>query len=381
MPAEDPAPEYSLPVAPPGLGYVPEGYQAPPTGRRPRRLWWWVAAGVALVAVAGGILTAVLRSDDADNRAATGDVAITLRVVGTDGSRPSTAALDRTKQILLARMTEADLTRPTVTVIGTETLLVTAAKKNTEQVKSLLTPGNLTFRRVLANVPDQPGSGTAGCRADPVERRDRAAALASAKAKLGPAFDAAARLQEPAQVDVAALAAFGTLTCDEIEALPGRMQYVVPTVTCAMLNSRAPGAFDRAEAPVVACDEERTTKYQLDVAKVVGADLADAEAKIDPQQGGWIVNLRFTESGQPKWTELTREATTATPTAGQEAQVAVALDNVVVTAPTIQGAITGDATITGGRAFDRQTAMLLAANLTNGVLPVRLVITSVETIR
>jgi preprotein translocase subunit SecD len=378
MPTQDPAPGYSPPVAPPGLGYVPEGYLPPPATRRSRRLWLWLALGTVVI-LAAGTTAAVLLNGRSDGRAVKGDIAVTLRVLSPDGGRPSTPELDRTKQILLSRMAEADLTRPTVTAVGDETLVVTAAQKDAERVKTLLTPGNLTFRKVLASVPDRPDPGTTGCQADPVDRPDQEAALASAKAKLGNAFDAANRIQDPAQADVRALSAFSTLMCVEVEALPARMQYMVPTLTCAMLNGRVPGALNRADDPATACDRERSTKYMLDVAKVVGTDLAGADASYDQVQATWTVTLRFTSDGQPKWTALTREAANEGKTTGQEVQVAVALDNEVVTAPAILDVISGDAVISG--AMDRQGATLLAANLTHGVLPLRLVIESIETVR
>jgi preprotein translocase subunit SecD len=381
MSTQDPAPGYARPVAPPELGYVPEGYQPPPANPRSRRLrWLWLALGVAaLVALAAGTTAFVLLNGRWDGQPSKGDVAVTLRMLPPDSGEPSADSLDRTKQILLSRMTGAEITRPTVTAIGTDTLLVTAAPEDAERVKALLTPGNLTFRKVLASTPDQPGSPAAGCQGDPAERPDLEAALASAKAKLGAAFDAAGRITDPARADASVLAAFGTLTCAEVEALPTRMQYMVPTVTCAMLNGRVPGALDRATDAAVACDQKPSTKYMLDGAKVVGADLAGAEAKIDPQQGTWIVNLRFTSGGQPKWTALTQEVVADGQRTGQPAEVAIALDNQVLTAPVIQEVINGDAVISSN--MDKQSATLLAANLTHGALPLRLVVASIETVR
>ncbi|BCB89607.1 SecDF P1 head subdomain-containing protein [Phytohabitans suffuscus] len=377
MSTQDSPSGYPQPVAPPGLGYVPEGYLPPPGSRRPRRWRWWLAAGVAVV-LAAGTTAAVLLLNRSDGGAATGDVAVTLRAFGPDGGRAATAALDETKRILLSRMAEAEVTRPTITIVGNETLVVTAAPKHAERVKSLLTPGNVTFRKVLSSTPD-PAGGPDGCQPDPADRPDRQAALTSAKAKLGTAFDAADRIQDPTRADVQALSAFGTLTCAEVEALPARMQYMVPTLGCRVLNGRVPGALNRADETAAACDREGTTKYLLDEAKVVGADLAGAEASLDPQRGDWIVTMRFTGGGQPKWTELTREVADEASRSGQIALVAVASDNEVITAPSIENAIQGDAVISGS--LDRERATLLAANLNHGVLPLRLVIASIDTVR
>ncbi|WP_203934681.1 SecDF P1 head subdomain-containing protein [Virgisporangium ochraceum] len=351
---------------------MPEGYLPPPAPRPARRRWWlWLTLGVVLIAVVAAGATALFLTRGWDGRPVEGDVAITVRLSGPDGGQPAAAALDQTLKILTSRMKELDLARPTVTAIGAETLLVTAARGDTERVKALLVPGNLTFRRVLGSTSGQPGDG---CGPDPQERTDRAAALASARAKLGPVYDAAAAVRDPSTPAATALTGFDALTCAEIAALPHTMQYAVPAVTCTMLNQRPPGALDDS-AGATACDRAGEAKYLLDTAKVVGADLADAETKID--QGAWTVNLRFTGSGQPKWTALTTEIVDAGQ--GTEGQVAVALDNIVIVAPAITAVIPGDAVISGN--LGRAEAEELTALIGNGVLPLRLVIASVETVR
>ena len=80
---------------------------------------------------------------------------------------------------------------------------------------------------------------------------------------------------------------------------------------------------------------------------------------------------------QPKWTELTREVVDANP--GAEGQVAIAMDNTVITAPVVREVLTGESAISG--AFTRDEVEELSALIANGVLPVRLVITSVESVR
>jgi preprotein translocase subunit SecD len=174
---------------------------------------------------------------------------------------------------------------------------------------------------------------------------------------------------------------------------------------------------------VVGCDETGG-KYLLDVAKVLGTDVSDANGVVPPGTNRWEVNLQFTGDGQPKWTDLTREATqndnsvafdpaalrmniTTDPAAetwrfdlseealaradtydpeqaagsqpliqcGQTAVgdegnclVATVLDNQVVSAPQIISVITGDARITGD--FSSEEAQLLASQLRFGALPV-----------
>jgi len=378
MSTNEPAPAYRPPVAPPELGYVPEGY-LPPTPKRPvRRLrWLWLTLGVVAIVAVAAATTAVVLGRRWDGRPLTGDAAITVSVTAPDGGSPSAAALEQTKRILLSRMVQLDLARPTVTAIGAERLLVTAAPVDAERARAVLVPGNLTFRKVLSVTGPLPGKT---CEADPREHTDRDEALASAKAKLGASLAAAAAIKDPADPGAADLTGFDTLTCAEIAALPQSMQYAVPAVTCAMLDGRPAGTLDDAGATATACDADGM-KYLLDAAKVAGTDLAAATARVDPQQGRWVVDLRFTATGQPRWTALTKEAMASGSGSGDGAQVAVLMDNEVVTAPLIQGVITGDAVITGETLGSREESTALAATLSHGVLPLRLVISAIETVR
>jgi preprotein translocase subunit SecD len=172
--------------------------------------------------------------------------------------------------------------------------------------------------------------------------------------------------------------AFGTLTGDEINALTPEMQFNVPTISCEQLDKRPNGAIDAIDKQVVAC--QSGAKMFLDVAKVVGTDIDSATPQLDQQQGQWVVSLDFTSEGQQKWTALTREAfqpaaddpcLTAAQTLSTGAThclVAVVLDKEVISAPEIQGVLTGQSQITGQ--FDAKSAKELADQITYGALPV-----------
>ncbi|MDG4766333.1 hypothetical protein O7632_19810 [Solwaraspora sp. WMMD406] len=379
MSTEEPAPDYR--VAPPGLGYVPEGYLPPePAPNRISRRRVWLALGLAaVVVVSAGTTAGYLVFGRWDGRPATGDVAITVRVSSPAGDRPSTSALEQTKQILQDRMVESDLTRPTVTAIGDETLLVTAASEQSDQVEALLAPGSLSFRRVLATRLEEPPVTDTECTDDPPGRLDPVAVAASAKDKLGTAFDLPGEESEPVRLDDPAVAAYTGLTCAEVAALPPELQYRVPAITCPTLERRPAGVFDRLDASTAACDSEQATRYLLDVAKVVGADLASAEAELHQSTGDWVIQLRFTETGQPKWTALTEETVAAGKPGGEDQQIAIVLDNTVLSAPNVPYVVRGDATLSG--AFGADTARTLAATLAHGVLPARLTVVAVETVR
>ncbi len=155
------------------------------------------------------------------------------------------------------------------------------------------------------------------------------------------------------------LAPFGELSPEQVAVLPADVQFKVPTITCEQLNSRPPGSIVDEKQQVTACNEDGDVKHLLAKAKVRGTDVDEADSAFDPQRSQWIVTLTFTSEGQDRWTKLTEET--------KDKQVAVVLDNEVVSAPTIQERIAGDAEITGS--FTRAEAQALAAQLRYGALP------------
>ncbi|MEV0810007.1 protein translocase subunit SecD [Micromonospora sp. NPDC050200] len=201
--------------------------------------------------------------------------------------------------------------------------------------------------------------------------------------KVGPdAWAAASGLQAPADLTAdpalaEKLKSFGALSPQEIAVLTPQMQFNVPTITCAQLDKRPAASIKDEKQQAVAC-EDGAAKYLLDVAKVVGTDVDDANAVLD-QTSAWVVSLNFTSKGQERWTNLTREAFTNEGGAcdqtalGQDGKcrVAVVLDNKIVSSPEIQGVLTGDSQITGN--FNSTDANALAGQLRYGALPVTFV--------
>jgi preprotein translocase subunit SecD len=331
--------------------------EAPPA--RPRPLWLWLGAGaLAVVLVAAGVSAIVLRSGTTPRS----DVVMTLEA----RTEPPADALRKAAEVLIARLTGAGYDHPRVTVTSTRGLsIAVGAGGDAAGLRLLAQPGRLSFRAVLAG-PTTPHAAPAATGSAP----------AAVQAKLGDAYRAAQRLTDPGQVDpgqLTALAPFGTLTPDEVATLPATMQYAVPAITCAQLNGRVPGTIDDPAATVVAC--ERTgdqSKYLLDTAKVTAADVAGAHVELQAAPG-WTVTISFTGQGQPKWTALTQAAMTNSPSN----QVAIVVDNQVISAPTIQAVITGDAAISGAE-IDRAAAARLAALLRSGPLPVTFTVTDLR---
>jgi preprotein translocase subunit SecD len=214
---------------------------------------------------------------------------------------------------------------------------------------------------------------------------DLAAQRAAVQKKVGPAaWAAAGKLTDPPNVSTNPAAAkvyapFGRLSGDEVNALTPQMQFNVPTIGCTLLNQRPNGAIDAASSQVTTCDENGAKMF-LDVAKVIGTDIKSAAPQLDQQQGQWVVSLNFTSDGQKKWAALTREAFTpgsndsclaaaqALSSGATHCLVAVVLDKTVISAPEIQGVLTGQSQITGQ--FTPDSAKVLADQIKYGALPV-----------
>ena len=214
---------------------------------------------------------------------------------------------------------------------------------------------------------------------------DVAAQRAAVQKKVGAAaWAAAGKLTDPPNVTTNPAAAkvfapFARLSGDEVNALSPQMQFTVPTIGCTLLNKRPNGAIDAASAQVTTCDENGAKMF-LDVAKVVGTDIKSASPQLDQQQGQWVVSLEFTADGQKKWAALTREAFTpgandscltaaqALSSSASHCLVAVVLDKTVISAPEIQGVLTGQSQITGQ--FTADSAKVLADQIKYGALPV-----------
>jgi preprotein translocase subunit SecD len=215
--------------------------------------------------------------------------------------------------------------------------------------------------------------------------QDLATQRVAVEKKVGAAaWAAAGKLTAPPNVSGNPAAAkvyapFAKLTGDEVNALTPQMQFSVPTIGCAQLNKRPNGAIDAPGSQVTTCDENGA-KMLLDQAKVIGTDIKNASPQLDQQQGQWVVSLQFTGEGQKKWAALTREAFTpaandscltaaqALSSSATHCLVAVVLDKSVISAPEIQGVLTGQSQITGQ--FTAQSAKVLADQIKYGALPV-----------
>jgi preprotein translocase subunit SecD len=335
-----------------------------------KRTWLMLAGGAVtlVLLVAIGIAIVVTRRPKGITAGPSGHT--TMIVVADSGDR---ATLDRTAKLLAARLQAAGEGDVSTEVQGDRRIRIrVAGTDEAEQLRALLVPGILSFRRVLGTF-----SSTASSAAP--APTGAAPTLDQVIAKVGrPAYDAATGLTDPSTVppdQAALLAPFGTLSPAEVAVLPPALQYAIPVITCAQLDQRPTGTPtpDR----YTACDRTSpATKYLMDVPALGNADIARAAGSFDPNGNGWMVTIGFTADGQQRWSGLTRAVVDGPlPTK----QAAIVLDDTVTSAPTIEAVITGDAQISGS--LSRDQALNLAGRLAAGPLPVPLHMESVVTQR
>jgi preprotein translocase subunit SecD len=90
-------------------------------------------------------------------------------------------------------------------------------------------------------------------------------------------------------------------------------------------------------------------------------------------------SLDFKRSGQAAWTKLTQDAIDAQKQDGQQHQVAIVLDNEVISAPSINEVIPGSAIITG-TGINQDTSKTLATQLKFGSLPLSFKILTTDSV-
>ncbi|MBI3385703.1 protein translocase subunit SecD [Candidatus Gottesmanbacteria bacterium] len=104
---------------------------------------------------------------------------------------------------------------------------------------------------------------------------------------------------------------------------------------------------------------------------ITGKDLRRAQLAFDNTTGTPEVNIEFTPDGSKKFADVTSRLV------GK--QLAIFLDNGLLTAPTVQTAITGGSAVITGQ-FTRDTAKTLALQLNAGALPVPVTIVEKRTV-
>ncbi|HCT76740.1 MAG TPA: protein translocase subunit SecD [Micromonosporaceae bacterium] len=360
-----------------------------------------------------------------------GGTQVTLTATTKDGNPPNRDDLEQARQIIEERVNARGVSEAEVVTEGNSNIVISVASRAQDALKDVGQASKLFFRKVItltdgsgpapaptvtpsaaatpnpsgSATPSPTASGSGGGSAVEPSATPTPTPTASGSPSAGPAkrrltedelkarvgaaaWDAAKALTAPVSDPAVAktLEPFAQLDAQfEVTSLSPEMQFYVPQINCEKLDGRVPGAIDDPKIKAVACQGQ--TKFLLDVAKVAGTDIDKATPQIEQNTGQRVVSLNFTGDGQTKWTELTREAfnNSGDPKCDQSALgdqgkclVAVVLDNKIVSAPEIQGVLTGTSQISGQ--FDAKSAQDLANNLNFGALAVSFTVPQSKTV-
>jgi protein-export membrane protein SecD len=159
---------------------------------------------------------------------------------------------------------------------------------------------------------------------------------------------------------------------------PGSPAYEATPVTCGEPTERDTQAcsFEALrDQDVVFLGADGQTKYRLGPVEFTGEAIKRATAVYGSasqgQAPGWRIDFQLT----PEGTETVADVTTRL----VQQQLAIVVDEVVISAPTVQDPITGGAGVITG-SFTKQRAQDLATQLNAGALPVNLQQQQVQTV-
>ncbi len=283
---------------------------------------------------------------------------------------PKASQLQTAVDIINRRVNGAGVAEAEVVTQGSN-IVVSVPGGNRDSVASLATTAQLRFREVIQALPGnprqtvdtQPTAPSVTTTINPKAPATTAPAPAPSAKALGRAVSSgllAAPTPSPTvkpsptpSASPAPQDSTGVHTGDTYSPA------ALAALDCSDKANRRGGSDDNPDAQIIACSEDGSEKYQLDVAKVRGNDVKGASAQRDQQLGAWQVIVAFTGKGQNKFTDLTAKTINK--------RVAIVLDAVVISAPTIQSRIDGDAQITGS--FNQKSSANLANTLKYGALP------------
>lgn len=317
------------------------------------------------------------------------------------GQEVSDEELERAVDIMRNRVDGQGVAEAEVATLGQRITVTVPGRMSPAQQEALRRSSQMRFRPVLefqpANLAIEPSPAAPSAPATPPPAKPTASGSAPAKAPTAsghapaqaptasptpapkkpqaspaptpPAAPPAAG-QTPAYTpamenDPKALVAYAT---NAAWATPAWLQRLT-TLDCTNQPAYDPTNEDLTQ-PTVGCSEDRTAKYLLGPAVLVGGEIADASSGPHTNQqgqpdGSFQVNLETSDEAKAKYAEISRYMLSLPEPRNQLAAV---LDGQVISTPYFQGVIPdGKAMISGN--FTAESAKLLADQLKFGALP------------
>jgi preprotein translocase subunit SecD len=303
-----------------------------------------------------------------------GGTTVTLTARTPDGQAPAQQDLELARQIIEQRVNGLGVAEAEVVTEGDSNIVISVPGDDGDQARQLGATAQLRFRPVLqgpepAGVaePAESSAPTSPAASGSAAPTDSAAPTTTAAAPSGTAeattsaapTSGAPTSGAPTSGAPTSGAATGTAPLDPDAPAVTQEQAAAAYATLTCEAENVTGEVTRPADYVATCSEDGAVKYLLGPTIIEGTQIDDAAAGTDPTTGAWVVLLDFKSEGRAIWAEYT---------AGHvQEDVAFTLDGRVISAPTIQGAINGQTTITGD--FTQEEATELANQLKYGALP------------
>ena len=155
--------------------------------------------------------------------------------------------------------------------------------------------------------------------------------------------------------------------------------YAATPVTCPTDADREQRrcSFSALENEEVVYEDESGNRFRLAPTVIAGGDVAEANAILGGATGSeWVVQFQLAGDASDRFADATTAAVTMPP---PQNQIAIVVDRTIISAPTVEGPITGGrGDITGG--FTEAEARDLATVLNAGALPVELTRQQAQTV-
>lgn len=272
-----------------------------------------------------------------------GGTSMILTPVYQEGTTGSAEQLQQAVEIIRQRIDSTGVSEAQITTSGDSAIVVSVPGDTSSDLENLISQSaQMDFRPVLV--------ASSGASAIVAEKGKTTAPIATGSAKPTDPSDLNG-------VDAATQKAYEALVCDSDFKIKG-----TPAAT----------------APLVTCNRDLSEKYILGPVEVNGTEIADAQAGTETvgavSTNKWQVNLTFKTDGAKKFADTTTRLFGLT---DPRNRFAVTLDGIVVTAPSVQGVITGgEAQITG--TFSQAEATSLSNQLKYGSLPIQFEVNNTE---
>jgi preprotein translocase subunit SecD len=305
-----------------------------------------------------------------------GGTSITLSATTTDGGDPTEDSMNQAVDIIRARVNGSGVAEAEITTQGDSNIVVQVPGIGEDELVELVgQTAELRFRPVRAVIDGTapapaptPGATTTPGATETTTPTDAASPTPAGRALTEGLTGFAAQTPTPTPTPTPSASPSPTPAPTPVQPPAGEgapspeEQAQLEAFDCANVQA---GSLDDPDASLITCDENRTSRFLLGPADLLGTDIDGATAGIPQGQVQWEVSLDLTGDGADKFLASTEQLSAQ---AFPQNAFAIVLDGQVVSYPTVNEPIPGGrASISGG--FTQDEAQSLATILNYGALP------------